>query len=226
MPLIIARQWQEFFAPEIKKLYFKQLHRRLVSLYRQSTCYPPLEQIFRVFQLIAPHQVKVVIIGQDPYYQPRQADGLAFSNGNPQGRLPKSLYNIFRELKQDLQIDHFHNGSLVGWVRSGVLLVNTIWSVGAGQPASHAGLGWQQFTFNLLTYIVARFHHGKTKLIMVGWGAKAQKIIKQFSHGNVITIFAAHPSPLSYHRFQNSRPFSRINHHLLTMHETPIDWSS
>jgi len=183
--------------------------------------FPPAKQMFRAFDATRPEQVKVVIIGQDPYHGPGQANGLCFSvnQGVP---LPPSLENIYRELRDDLGIDRGGNGDLGGWAAQGVLLLNAMLSVRAHQAASHQGQGWEQFTDQVLQRLCSQ----QERLAIIAWGAFAAKKIDSLPLTGKLVLRSAHPSPLSAHRgFFGSRPFSRVNTYLEQQGLTPIDWS-
>lgn len=220
----VLSQWHDFFKTQQEQPYFSQLTKNVASQYYIHDCYPAWKHIFRIFSLVPPQDIKIIIVGQDPYYLPWQADGVAFSASNlKSNQLPKSLYNIFCELKHDLGIDHFQNGSLDGWVQQGVWLMNTIWSVQKQHPGSHQNIGWEIFTQALLRYLL---QINEQALILVGWGRIAQKILIPFLRPQYQKLFTAHPSPLSYYRgFQNSLPFSRMNNWLHQQQQTIIDWS-
>lgn len=211
--------WMEFFTQEMEKPYFKNLINTVEKLYEQQRCFPPKQYIFKIFSLINPKDIKVVILGQDPYHGYNQANGIAFSV-NEKVRLPASLQNIFKELYNDLGIDHFSSGNLFGWLRQGVFLYNTVLTVTGSQPNSHRDIGWLIFTNNLMQYL-----NNFREIIYVLWGMQAKKyesLIK--NRYNIIS--SAHPSPFSFKMFQNSKPFSRINDMLCSMNKIAIDWNA
>ncbi len=212
--------WSELIYVEQEKDYFKNLLEFLASERNQYTVYPKNEEVFNAFRTTPFKDVKVVLIGQDPYHGPRQAMGLSFSV-HKDVALPKSLINIFKELKDDLNIDN-HTGDLSHWAKQGVLLLNTTLTVRAGQAFSHAHQGWETFTS---TMIEALCTHRKN-LVFILWGNHARRFGNLArEHGHYV-IESAHPSPLSAHRgFFGSRPFSKTNTYLLEKGKIPIDWS-
>ena len=181
---------------------------------------PPAPQRFAAFDLTPPEQVKVVILGQDPYPTPGHAHGLAFSTEPEVRPLPRSLTNIFKELQEDLNVTR-PNGDLRGWARQGVLLLNTALSVPAGEANGHKHLGWDRLVHQVLNCTSAR----PTAYIL--WGNQAQKLAKHIQPGDHMILRSAHPSPLSARRgFFGSRPFSAVNTWLRDRGETEIDWNA
>lgn len=194
------------------------LHERLVS---GAVVYPP--RPLRVLDLLAPEEVQVVILGQDPYHGPGQAEGLAFSVA-PGVKPPPSLRNIFKEQQRDLGVTPPASGSLVRWVRQGVLLLNTCLTVEDGQPASHAGRGWELLTDQLIAHCAS---HGQPKAFVL-WGAHAQKKAALIQAAGHCVLSANHPSPLSANRpptpFIGCGHFAAINRWLVALGRAPIDW--
>lgn len=188
----------------------------------EETVYPPPEDVFRAFICSPLAQTRVVILGQDPYHGPNQAHGLAFSVRGLQ-KLPPSLRNIFKELSDDLQIDNqFESGNLISWAEQGVLLLNTVLTVEAGQANSHKRKGWESFTDAAIELIGQR----TSPAVFILWGKPAAKKRKLIADQHVV-IESPHPSPLSAFRgFFGSRPFSRTNEALLSFGQKPIDWRS
>tara|TARA_B100001094_G_scaffold105802_1_gene101950 strand:- start:2003 stop:2611 length:609 start_codon:yes stop_codon:yes gene_type:complete len=183
--------------------------------------YPPIDKIFRAFDLTSFNTVRVVILGQDPYHGQNQANGLSFSVelGIP---TPPSLRNIYKELKNDLGIEPPNHGNLEHWAREGVLLLNTCLTVENGIANSHQGQGWEIFTDAVLSVINAE----KLNIIFVLWGRKAQKKKKFIDISKHLIIESAHPSPLSAHNgFFGSKPFSKINRYLSANDLPPINWN-
>ena len=213
--------WQDFIDLEKDKTYFKQLEIFLDKEYKSKTIYPKRSDILNRFKLTRLDQVKVVIIGQDPYHQIGQSHGLCFSV--LQGKkTPPSLRNIFNELERDLNIDHRSNTDLSGWARQGILLLNKVLTVQESKPNSHANQGWEIFTDN----VISQLNLSKTPIIFLLWGAYAQKAKKLITNKKHYILESSHPSPLSaYHSFNESRPFSKINEILLNEGLKPIDWS-
>lgn len=206
---------------ESKKSYFQTLQAFLASEYQSKTIYPPASMVMNAFRLTPFDKVKVVIIGQDPYHQPNQAMGLSFSVPKHVA-LPKSLINIYKELKSDLMIEN-KSGDLTNWAKQGVFLLNTTLTVQQNVPMSHANKGWETFTYNIIKALC----EGKDFLVFVLWGKHAQQfepLVKQYGHAVIASV---HPSPLSASRgFFGSKPFSRVNA-LLSEHQlSEIDWST
>lgn len=210
----IDESWFDFFSSEIKKSYFINLMNSLEKEYHENKVYPRKEQLFRCFQLTSLNNLKVIILGQDPYHTKDVADGLAFSSQS--SKIPPSLKNIFKEINNDLGIVN-KSPNLKGWALQGVLLLNTILSVKQSQPKSHQKLGWEEFTINLLTYL-----SNYNEYIYVLWGNSAKSYQQYISKGIIIT--GAHPSPFSAHLFFNKNYFSQINQNLIKQNKEPIDW--
>ena len=182
--------------------------------------YPPGGQIFRAFDLTPFEQVKVVILGQDPYHGPGQAHGLSFSVG-PGVAPPPSLQNIYKELAGDLGIAHPGHGNLESWARQGVLLLNSCLTVEDGRAGSHQGKGWERFT----DAVIAALNQEHKGLAFILWGRKAQDKGASIDRDRHLVITSVHPSPLSAHNgFFGSRPFSRTHDYLAAQGESPIDW--
>ena len=213
--------WQTRLQPELDKPYFAALMQRVDEAYRTGTVYPPRQELFAAFRLTPPERVRVVILGQDPYHEPGQANGLSFSVA-PGVRLPPSLRNIFTELHTDLGLPQPSGGDLTPWAERGVLLLNTVLTVGRGAANSHAAWGWQRFTDAVLAAMAAL----PQPVAFVLWGAQAQKKRPLLqSAAPRLVLCAPHPSPLSSYRgFFGSRPFSQINAFLQENGEQPVDW--
>ncbi|ATQ35402.1 uracil-DNA glycosylase [Mesoplasma entomophilum] len=213
------REWNNFLA---NNNLLKKIEELINKAYKtKETIYPSKEDCLRLFNLISPKEVKVVIIGQDPYHNPKQANGIAFSASN-EIKTPKSLINIFKELDSDLNIKHYDNNDLSGWVEQGVLLINTCWTVIENNPGSHAKLGWQE----IVSVILSNLNKNNPNLVYCLWGNYAKRVYEnlEFKTSNVIS--SAHPSPFSYLKgFKESKPFSKINAILLNNDLEPIDWS-
>ncbi len=217
----INNKWKDLLKEEVKSDYFKNLINILSSEYQNYTVFPPKEQIFRALEVVDYLDAKVCILGQDPYHRPGQANGMAFAvqDGN---RFPPSLINIFKELKSDLQIPTPTSGTLLGWAKQGVLLLNTTLTVREGSPQSHAKLNWERFTNAIISLLSQR----KQPLVFILWGASAQSKLKLISHNHFV-VASPHPSPLSAHRgFFGSKPFSKANAFLASQGQTIIDWSN
>ena len=215
------QHWKDFIAREMEQPYFEKLEEAIAQDEKHHLVFPKPNDRLNAFKLTPYDAVKVVIIGQDPYHEIGQAQGLSFSvpKGFP---LPPSLRNIFTELKNDLEVDHFDNGCLEGWAAQGVFLINSILTVRVGKALSHAKFGWDIFFVDTIKELNQR----ETPMIFVLWGKKAQ-VAKQWidmTHHGILE--SNHPSPLSAHRgFFGSKPFSTINQWLTDHQQTPIDWS-
>lgn len=182
--------------------------------------YPQPSEIFGVFKLIKPAEIKVIIIGQDPYHGKSQANGIAFSVCRDQ-KTPPSLRNIFKELQSDLNITR-KNNDLQDWVRQGVFLINSCLTVQKNQPASHTDLGWEK----VIIKIIDQLCQNNSKLIFCLWGNHAKKIYNNISYQNENVIVSAHPSPFSFKRgFEGSKPFSKINQLLRKSEQKEIVWN-
>ncbi|ARQ05550.1 uracil-DNA glycosylase [Macrococcoides caseolyticum] len=212
-------EWEQIFH-EIKEKYnFDKMDEILEKAYATQTVYPARENIYNAFKFTPFNDVKVVIIGQDPYHGPNQAHGLAFSvmDGT---KLPPSLRNMYKELEDDLNIQR-HTGELTGWAYEGVLLLNNVLTVVGGQAHSHKGIGWEQFT----TEIVKALSHYRENVVFILWGAPAQKLESLIDRSKHKVIKSVHPSPLSAYRgFFGSKPYSQTNEYLVAHNKTPIDW--
>lgn len=205
--------WHPFFKAESKKDYFKELLTKLNEEYINKEIYPPLNQVFEAFKLTSLDNLKVIIIGQDPYHTPGVAHGLAFSS--LQTKIPPSLRNIFKELKSDLGVNN-SVPNLTSWAQQGVLLINSVLTVPQKQAKAHAKIGWQFFVTNLLKYLQ------KDCYIYVLWGKDAQKNEKYLTNGLIVK--GGHPSPLSYAHFKDGKYFSKVNELLEKQNKQVIDW--
>ncbi|WKS94657.1 uracil-DNA glycosylase [Riemerella columbina] len=211
--------WTDILAPIKHSTYFKELWQKVKHAYATSLCFPPKHQIFRALELTPFEEVKVVILGQDPYHNDFQANGLCFSVSD-QVPAPPSLRNIFKELHDDLGIRKTSN-ELEAWAKQGVLLLNATLTVKAHQANSHKDLGWETFT----DFIIKEIADQKENVVFVLWGSFAQKKATLINPQKHLIIQSAHPSPLSAHRgFLGSRPFSKINQYLEATHQKPIEW--
>ena len=220
MDVKIEPSWKDALAPEFAKPYFEGLVRFLhQEKAAGKVIYPPGSLIFRAFELTPVDQVKVVILGQDPYHNPGEAMGLSFSV--PDGvRMPPSLRNIYKEIETDLGIRMSGRPNLEGWARQGVLLLNSFLTVEAGRAASHRDIGWQPFTDAVIRYLSDHCDG----IVFLLWGnfAKAKASLSDTSRHHVLT--AAHPSPLAGGAFFGCRHFSRTNAILVSEGKTPINW--
>ena len=222
MELTLPGAWGALLQEETQKPYWRALSKRVDEAYETGEVFPPREAIFSAFELTPPERVRVVILGQDPYHEPGQANGLAFSV-NPGIKLPPSLQNIYKELESDLGIPAVKTGDLTPWARQGVFLLNTALSVQVHKANSHKDFGWQAFT----DAVIAALGSLPQPVACILWGAQAQKkaaIIRQSAYPRLI-LESPHPSPLSAYRgFFGSRPFSRANAFLLSCGFPAIDW--
>lgn len=212
--------WEELFSREFAKPYFQELKRFLVEEYATQTIYPPKRLILNAFDLTSPEQVNVVILGQDPYINENQAMGLAFSV--PTGeRVPMSLTNIKREIKDDLKHDScIKDGNLTKWAEQGVLLLNTVLTVRAGQSNSHKGKGWEKFTDSVIEYLNQR----DRGIVFMLWGNNAIAKKRLITNQHHLVLTCAHPSPLSAsHGFFGCGHFSKANAYLAKM-DREINW--
>lgn len=213
--------WETALAPEFRKPYYKTLYEAVRKAYRETTVYPPSADIFRAFHLTPIERVKVVIIGQDPYHEPGQAEGLSFSVKKGV-EIPPSLVNIYTELHEDIGCPIPSHGSLVHWAEQGVLLLNSLLTVRAHAAFSHKNFGWQTFT----DAAIRALDPLDKPIVFILWGRPAQEKEALITNPNRLVIKSPHPSPLSAYRgFFGSKPFSRANHFLESHGETPIDWA-
>ena len=219
----LPTHWKKHLSAVKEESYFKKLTQFLNNEYQtKKSIYPQKEFILRALQSLDYDQVKIVILGQDPYHGPNQAIGLSFAVPNALKPKPPSLMNIFKEVSSDLRIDMSKAESeLSGWVQQGVLLLNTVLTVRAQQAFSHRDQGWEQFTDNIISHLNAR----QDPIIFILWGSAAQKKKELIKGSQHFIIESAHPSPLSSYRgFFGSKPFSRCNEILLKLNKKPIDW--
>jgi len=215
----LQNDWDDLLRDELQKDYYQQLRGFLKEAYRSQTVYPSMHDIFNALKLTSFEEVKVVIVGQDPYINPGEAHGLAFSV-QPGARIPPSLKNIFKELETDLQCYMPDNGYLVHWAKQGVLLLNTVLTVKRGASKSHAGKGWEQFTDKILG-LIGQKH---TPVVFMLWGRDAQSKAKLVTNTNQLILNAVHPSPLAGGRFFGCKHFSKANEFLSEQGEKTIDW--
>ncbi|MBF0011001.1 uracil-DNA glycosylase [Enterococcus casseliflavus] len=221
MKRLLDNDWQEQLQESFEQPYYQQLRAFLKQEYAQQKIHPAIDHIYEALKLTPYHDVKVVILGQDPYHGPHQAHGLSFSV-QPGVKIPPSLRNIYKELADDLGIAPVSHGYLVPWAQQGVLLLNTVLTVREGQAYSHHGRGWEQLTDT----IIEKLNQREEPVIFVLWGKPAQKKAALLDTSKHIIITAPHPSPLSAHRgFFGSKPFSKINQALLALGEEPISWA-
>lgn len=211
--------WTEILAPIKNTEYFGNLWQMVNEAYEVEKCFPPKDQIFRALDLTSFEDIKVVIIGQDPYHNDDQANGLCFSVSE-KVKTPPSLKNIFKELNDDLRIERTKK-ELDDWAAQGVLLLNATLTVKAHSPNSHKDLGWEQFT----NFIIKEISDRKENVVFVLWGAFAQKKEELINSSKHFIVKSAHPSPFSVYRgFYGSKPFSQINDYLKSKNKESICW--
>lgn len=217
---LINNDWDPLLQDEFKQPYYQKLRAFLKNEYANETVYPPMDDIWTAFKLTPFKDVKVVILGQDPYHGPGQAHGLSFSV-NPDVKIPPSLRNMFKELVSDVNCELPSTGTLTGWAKQGVLMLNTVLTVRKGEAHSHRKQGWEQFTDAVIRHISA----SDKRVVFILWGRPAQekkKLIDLSKHAIVVSV---HPSPLSARRgFFGSQPYSKTNEILKAWGEAPIDW--
>lgn len=220
--MAITGEWEKALHPEFKKPYYAQLYKKVLNAYRTETVYPPSTDIFNAFAFTPLENVKVVILGQDPYHEPGQANGLCFSV-HKGIRIPPSLVNIYKEMSSDLGCPIPENGDLTGWARQGVLLLNTVLTVRAHAANSHRGIGWEEFTDAAIKVLADQ----DRPLVFILWGTPARRKKALIHNPKHLIIESPHPSPLSASGgFFGSRPFSRTNDYLVRCGLTPIDWAA
>ena len=220
MNVKMEQSWLDALGAEFEKDYFIKLTDFVRGEYLSGKAvYPEPKNIFNALNLCPLNQVKVVIIGQDPYHEPGQAHGLCFSV-LPPTPIPPSLVNIYKEIEADLGRRSVTNGDLTHWARQGVLLLNSTLTVQAHMAASHAGHGWEEFTDAVIRVLAER-----KNIVFMLWGGYAQKKAKIVDDKNNLVLKCAHPSPLSVYRgFAGCRHFSRANEYLVGCGKTPIEW--
>ena len=218
---VFKNDWNEVIGGELEKPYFLELKKFLDHEYATQTVYPDVEDIFNAFHYTDYANLKVVLIGQDPYHGPGQAHGLSFSV-KPGIPAPPSLVNIFKELKDDMRIEIPKHGYLKSWAMQGVLLLNTVMTVRGGEANSHKNKGWEIFTDQVIRAINAK----EDPVVFWLWGKPAQDKAKLITNPHHLILRAPHPSPLSVYRgFYGSKPFSQTNAFLIQNKKAPIDWT-
>lgn len=205
---------------ERQQPYYQQLENFINDEYAYKVIYPPRKRIFHCFNFKNYDDIRVVIIGQDPYHEVNQANGLAFSVAKGV-RIPPSLVNIYKEAHDDVGIDIPHHGDLSSWAQQGVLLLNTVLTVEEGKANSHRGKGWEIFT----DHIIQKMNEREKSLVFILWGRQAIDKEKMIDTSKHFIVKSVHPSPLSAHRgFFGSKPFSKTNAFLVSKGIEPIDW--
>ena len=217
---MIWNDWDIVLEDEFKKDYFYKLLKTVQLEYSKKTIYPSKKQVFRAFRYTSYKDLKVVILGQDPYHGEGEAEGLSFSV--PKGiKRPPSLNNIFKELHDDLGLNISDSSSLVPWAKQGVLLLNTVLTVEKDKAGSHKDLGWQVFTDE----VIKKINEKEEPVVFILWGNYARSKKKFITNPKHLVIESAHPSPLSaYNGFFGSKPFSKTNDFLIKNNLRPINW--
>ena len=213
---MIGNDWDSVLQEEFHKEYFYNLLKHVQGEYKRVTVFPPKNEVFKAFRYTSYKNLKVVILGQDPYHGVGEAEGLSFSV-----KKAPSLNNIFKELHDDLGCSVPQDGSLVPWAKQGVLLLNTVLTVIKDQAASHKNIGWEEFTDN----VIKKINEKDEPVVFILWGSFARSKKKFITNPKHYIIESAHPSPLSaYNGFFGSRPFSKTNDFLRKNNLEPIDW--
>jgi uracil-DNA glycosylase len=223
MDVNIHKSWKEILNDEFSKPYFVQLTEEVKRLYieKKGFVFPKGSQIFRAFDLCSFDDLKVVILGQDPYPTRGHAHGLCFSVEPDVRPFPKSLTNIFREIQEDLGKPVPTDGNLERWAKQGVLLLNTVLTVEEGKPDSHKGIGWEKFTDS----VISKINFEKEGVVFMLWGSKAISKEEMIDKSKHLILKSVHPSPLSAHRgFFGCKHFSKTNEFLRMIQKPEIDW--
>lgn len=216
----ITKNWYELLKPELTSQQFKNLQDFLTEEYNTKKIYPTPENVFNALNLVKYNDVKVVIIGQDPYHQPGQAHGLSFSVQNGI-KLPPSLVNIYKEIEDEIGKKSCTNGDLTAWAKQGVLLLNSVLTVRDSQPNSHKNMGWEKITSRVVELLSKR----EKPVVFLLWGANAIAIGKNIDRSKHLVLTCAHPSPLSaYNGFFGCNHFVKANEFLIKNNETQIEW--
>ena len=217
----IGNSWDDLLKDEFSKDYYLKLRQFLIGEYKNHTVYPDMHDIFNALVNTPYEDVKVVILGQDPYHEPGQAHGMCFSV-KPGVKTPPSLVNIYKELKDDLGIEPHSDGYLMKWAEQGVLLMNTCLTVREHQANSHRNKGWEILTDKIIELLNQR----EKPMVFILWGANAKSKIPLITGKQHLILTGAHPSPLSaYNGFFGGRYFSRANEFLVSTGQEPVDWN-
>jgi len=217
----IEKSWLKLLDKELNKKYFNNLIYYVKNQYNTKNCYPPRNLIFSAFDNCNLNDLKVVIIGQDPYHGPNQANGLCFSVDSKLVN-PPSLNNIFKEISHDLDCENRDNGNLIDWAKQGVMLLNSVLTVEDGLAGSHANKGWEKFTNNVIKLI----SENKQGVVFMLWGGYAKKKESIITNNNHLILKSGHPSPLSANRgyWFGNKHFSKCNDFLIKRRLSPIKW--
>ncbi len=215
----LCKNWYDLLSDEFEKPYFLSLQKFLTQEYNQKVIYPKSDDVFNALNLVKYQDVKVVIFGQDPYHQPNQAHGLAFSVQDGI-KPPPSLLNIFKEIEDELGVKTYESGNLTRWAKQGVLLLNTCLTVEQSKPNSHKNMGWEEFT----KAVAKKLSERTDPIVFLLWGANA-KIFEPLIAKHHYVLKSVHPSPLSaYNGFFGCGHFAKTNQILQSLGKTPIDW--
>jgi uracil-DNA glycosylase len=218
--MVLNEEWSYLLSSQMQEPYFLKLKEFVDAEYETKIIYPKYENIFRAFNLISPKNVKVVIIGQDPYHGEMQANGLAFSVCD-ECKIPPSLKNIFTELVDDMACKIPSSGNLTKWAQQGVLLINSVLTVEQARANSHSNKGWEKFT----DFVIQKLSSNYENIVFILWGNPSQKKEKLIDASRHLILKAPHPSPLSSYRgFFGSKPFSKSNDYLKEHFKKEIDW--
>lgn len=221
MSIPVENDWEPILSEATDGESYQNLRQFLVNEYNNETVYPKMDNIWKAFEWTPYNEVKAVILGQDPYHGPDQAHGLSFSV-KPGVKVPPSLRNIYKELESDLGVSPVDHGYLESWAKQGVLLLNTVLTVRAGQAHSHQNKGWEPLT----DFVIEKLNQREKPMVFILWGGAAKRKRNMIDENKHVVITSVHPSPLSAHRgFFGSEPFSKTNEALEEMGEKPIDWS-
>lgn len=215
----IPASWRKYLAEEREKPYFAQLENFVADEQKRYTVFPPPDKIFTALKLASYKDTKVLLLGQDPYIRKGQAHGLCFSVEDKTAKIPPSLKNIYRELKDDVGVKPPHHANLTAWAEQGILMLNVVLTVREGESNSHKNKGWETFTDRIISVV----NQKSEAVVFVLWGKDAQKKIPLIDTGKHVIVQGAHPSPLA-RGFLGSRPFSKINQALRAANRGEIDW--
>ena len=217
---MIHNEWWPFLQDEWRKPYFVELSKFVHEAYEHKTIFPPKDKVFSAFEVCDYSDVKVVILGQDPYHELHQAHGMCFSV-NPGIKIPPSLLNIYKELQDDIGCYIPNNGYLMPWAKQGVFLLNTVMTVEEGKANSHAGKGWEIFT----DHTIQKLNEKDSPIVFLLWGRNARNKASMIDTKKHLVLECAHPSPLSaYHGFFGCKHFSKTNTFLIEHGKEPIHW--
>jgi uracil-DNA glycosylase len=217
---LLPDEWRALIEPLLDTAATRRLSEFVAAEYEAGTVYPPLPDLFSAFRLCPPAEARVLILGQDPYHGPGQAHGLSFSVREGV-RMPPSLRNVFKELRDDLGVPMPPAGDLTPWARRGVLLLNAVLTVRAGKAGSHAGKGWEEFTDAVIRALDAM----EERVVFVLWGAYARKKRDLVTGSRHVVLEAGHPSPMNPRGFLGTRPFSAVNKALADAGLAEVDWA-